>query len=311
MVRPPSGRLVRRMRADMSMDARGQSSERRAASEPKQESAQADEWVVALRPEGVLPPLFCVCAGGGDVFDYRDLALALPKDQPVYVFGVPPLAAGEGFPSVQRLAAICVAEARKRQRYGPYQLCGHSFGGLVVYEMAALLANEGQEVGLVALIDTLHPAFKRNMSAGERVQFQLSYTADRVAKYARNLKGGRIDRIVSDGFVFVRHRCKHLVWKLARAAFGRPGGQVPDAMRSDEMILVAAWHRYDPSTYIGRLVLLNAADRPPEYGGDRTLGWGKYSNGAIDIHILPGDHYSIMHPPHVQALVERIRPHLA
>lgn len=292
------------------MDTRGQSPERREASEPKPNSAQADGWLVALRPAGVLPPLFCVCAGGGDVFDYRDLALALPDEQPVYVFGVPPLEACEGFPSVQRLAAIYVTEARKRQQRGPYRLCGHSFGGLVVYEMAALLASEGEAVGLVALIDTLQPAFKRNMSRKERARFQLSYAADRITKYVRNLASGRIDQVARDGFDYVRHRCKHMVWKLARAVHDRLGEPLPGALRSDEMILVAAWRRYEPGNYTGRLVLLNAADRAPEYGGDGTLGWGKCSTGAIDIHVLPGDHYSIMHPPYVQALVERIKPYL-
>ena len=41
-------------------------------------------WVVPLRSYGVKPPLFCASALGGDAFDYRDLALALPEDQPVY-----------------------------------------------------------------------------------------------------------------------------------------------------------------------------------------------------------------------------------
>ena len=203
------------------------------ANQPVREAEQPEKWILGFHTAGTLPPLFCACAGGGDVFDYRDLALALPKDQPVYVFGVPPCEADEQFPTVQRLAQIYIEEARKRQPHGPYRLCGHSFGGLVVYEMAVLLANAGEEVGVVALLDTLHPAFKRNMSARERVQFQSSYIADRITKYARNLTSGRIDRIARDGLDFVRSRGKRAMFRLTRSVFGhlRPADTGPHPQR--------------------------------------------------------------------------------
>ena len=95
--------------------------------------------------------------------------------------------------------------------------------------MAVQLAAAGQDVGLVALIDTLHPQFRRNLSPVDRMRFQLSYTANRGAKYARNLAAGRIDRIARNGFDYVWHRGKRAGWKLARSLSRRlarpmPGG---------------------------------------------------------------------------------------
>jgi len=148
--------------------------------------------VVPFRTSGEKPALFCACAGGGDAFDYRDLALALPADQPVYAFGLPDLQVSQQFPTVQELAAIYVRKVRERQEQGPYRLCGHSFGGLVVYEMAVLLENAGLEVDLLALLDTLHPTYRQGLSASEQAQFQSAYLSDRFAKYGRNLVGGRI-----------------------------------------------------------------------------------------------------------------------
>jgi thioesterase domain-containing protein len=289
----------------------GRPSIRPKARELGEEIEHTEEWVLAFRSVGTLPPLFCVCGGGGDIFDYRDLALALPEEQPVYVFGVPPLEPGEVFPTVQRLAAIYVGEVRKRQPRGPYRLCGHSFGGVVVYEMAALLADQGEEIGLVAMLDTLHPAFKRTMSGGQRLQFQLFYISDRVRKYTRNLASGRIDRIARDAFDCCRVWCKRTAFKVIRSIFGRLGQAIPGPIRSDELILVSAWHRYDPGNYTGPLVLINAADRPPEFGTDHMLGWDRSATGTIRVHVVPGDHLSFMHPPHVQALVEQIVPYLA
>jgi thioesterase domain-containing protein len=300
------------MKADLVLDSRVRPADRSELHDPREGAKQPDGWVVAFRSAGALPPLFCVCAGGGDVFEYDDLAQNMPADRPVYGFGVPPLdAVGHRFPTVQQLAAVYVAEVRKLQQHGPYHLCGHSFGGIVVYEMAVLLANAGEAVGLVALIDSLHPAFRRNMSGGQRLRFQSAYIADRIAKYARNLRHGRIDRIGRDVLDFVLHRCKRTLWKVARLVFGRFGGPLPGPINSDEMILVSAWNRYESANYGGRVVLLNAADRPPEYGRDRTLGWNKFATGDIDVHVVPGDHYSIMRPPGVLALVGRIEPYLA
>jgi thioesterase domain-containing protein len=292
------------MKADLATASRYVSVDRSETSEPM----QSNEWVVAFRSEGTLPPLFCVCAGGGDVFEYSHLAGFLPKHLPIYGFGVPPLETT--FPTVQQLAAAYVSEVRRLQPRGPYYLCGHSFGGIVVYEMAVLLASQGQEVGLVALIDTLHPGFRRNMSPAQRLRFWTAYMVDRVAKYARNLKTGRIDRVAGDVADFVFHRAKRTFWKIARVVFGRLGGPIPLPINTDEMILVSAWNRYEATTYGGPLVLLNAADRPPEYGRDPTLGWSRCATGAIEVHVVPGDHYSMMHPPDVQALAERIESYL-
>jgi thioesterase domain-containing protein len=273
---------------------------------------QSDQWVVAFRSAGATPPLFCVCAGGGDVFDYRDLAQSLPADLPVYGFGVPPLELlGDRFPSVQQLAAIYVAKLRTLQRQGPYYLCGHSFGGVVVYEMAVLLAKAGEQVGLVALIDTLHPAFRRNMSTTQRLRYSSAYMADRVTKYVRNLRRGKINEITRDIGDFVLHRCKRTFWKIARLVFGRLGGPIPGAINADEMILVSAWNRYQSTIYDGRVVLLNAGERPPEYGRDSTLGWTRYVRGEIKVHVVPGNHYSIMHPPEVEGLARQVVQYLA
>jgi thioesterase domain-containing protein len=299
------------MKVDTFVNTSGQFQDRRDSGKRETRPEKTEGWVVAFHPGGALPPLFCACSAGGDASDYRDLAQALPADQPVYAFGVPPPEAGNAFPTVRQLAATYVGEVRRRQPHGPYRLCGHSFGGLVVYEMAVLLTGDGEEVSLVALIDTLNPAFRRNMPAWERVRFQLTYIVDRITKYVRNLVSGRVDKIARDSFEFVYRRCERAMWKLTRLVFGGLRRPAPSLIHSDEMVLVAAWHRYDPGNYAGRLTLLNSADRPHEYGRDGTLGWGKCASGPIDIQAVPGDHLSIMHPPFVRSLAERIERHLA
>jgi thioesterase domain-containing protein len=267
-------------------------------------------WVVPLRAAGTRPPLFCACAGGGDPLDYRDLALALPDDQPVYAFGLPPLAEGAAFPTVTQLAATYADAVRRLQPYGPYNLCGHSFGGLVVYEIAALLIGAGEPVGVVALLDTLHPSYKRHLSRQDRLIFLTLYLADRLAKYARSLGQGRPDRALRDAVFFVAGRAKRIYWQLVRVVFRRLGQSPPTLISSKALVLAAAWHSYEARDHDVPLVLFNAVDRPAEFRRDKTLGWQACVSRPFEVHLVPGDHYSLLHPPHVQALAGRLAQYL-
>ena len=51
------------------------------------------------------------------------------------------------------VAANYVRQVRAIQPSGPYHFAGHSSGGLVVFEMACQLREQGETVGLLALLD--------------------------------------------------------------------------------------------------------------------------------------------------------------
>lgn len=267
-------------------------------------------WIAPLRAAGTRPPLFCPCAGGGDVLDYRDLAEALPADQPVIAFGMPEFDTATAFPTVEQFAAAYLPAVRALQPHGPYHLCGHSFGGLAAYELAALLAGAGEEVRLVAVLDALHPAYKQTMSRAERVLFRLTYGRDRLAKYSGNLLRGRLDRVAMDVAFFVATNVKRLYWRIMSAVFGRAGRAPPPRVSSDALVLAAAWRGYAAKDHDVPLVLFTARDRPPEFRADRSLGWKRCVSRPFAIHEVPGDHYTLLHPPHVQVLAERMAPYL-
>nr|VFJ93686.1 MAG: hypothetical protein BECKLFY1418B_GA0070995_10493 [Candidatus Kentron sp. LFY] len=43
---------------------------------------------------------------------------------------------------------------------------------------------------------------------------------------------------------------------------------------------------------------------------DPTWGWGRYAAGPVDLHEVPGDHYTMMSHPNVEVLAERLRGRL-
>ncbi|HLL46364.1 MAG TPA: amino acid adenylation domain-containing protein, partial [Longimicrobiaceae bacterium] len=110
--------------------------------------------VVALQPDGSLPPLFCVHPMGREVLSYLSLVRHLGAEQPVY--GVRDLGEDLSRP-LTRLAAEHVEEIRAIQPEGPYYLAGWSFGGSVAFEMALQLERQGETVAFLGLLDSVSP----------------------------------------------------------------------------------------------------------------------------------------------------------
>lgn len=98
-------------------------------------------------------PLFFVPGIGGSAMELQPLARALPV--PVYGLearGLHPLE--NPHECIEDMAAAYVSEIHTRFPTGPYYLAGYSFGGLVAYQMARLMASDGDQIALLALLDT-------------------------------------------------------------------------------------------------------------------------------------------------------------
>jgi amino acid adenylation domain-containing protein len=102
------------------------------------------------------PPLFLVASAGGALGSYRKLAQALRT--PRKIIGVrDPYTWGERDPrkGFDHWVSRYVEAIRERQSSGPYYVGAYSSGGAFGYEIARRLRAQGEEVGLLALIDPL------------------------------------------------------------------------------------------------------------------------------------------------------------
>ena len=114
--------------------------------------------LVELRGEGTRPPLFVVTAGDGNPLAFAAATRRLDPGQPVYALQPRGLDGRSPFDrSIPVLAARYLAEVRLVQPHGPYLIAGRCNGATVAYEMAAVLRAEGEEVALVAALDSEPP----------------------------------------------------------------------------------------------------------------------------------------------------------
>jgi amino acid adenylation domain-containing protein len=159
--------------------------------------------LIPVQPGGSKPPLFLVPPAAGSVLRFAELAKHLGQDQPVY--GLEPLGHDDRHRPLDRvedMASWYLKEIRELQPTGPYRLAGICFGGLVAWEMALQLRQQGEDVSLVAMLDTGAPAFGPTWSPQTR---PLTYFAWKVAEH---LLAGTLLRTVRGA---VRWRFRRLV----------------------------------------------------------------------------------------------------
>jgi amino acid adenylation domain-containing protein len=112
--------------------------------------------LVLLEQGGELAPFFFVHPVGGTILQYRALARRLGVERPFYALQSPAIEGDLPSPnlSIEALAWSYLDLVRAAQSKGPYLLGGWSFGGLVAFEMARRLRDAGEEVALLALLDS-------------------------------------------------------------------------------------------------------------------------------------------------------------
>lgn len=222
----------------------------------------------AIRPAGSAIPLFCV---HGDEASHS-LPKYLDPDTPFYAF----FHQGEDgkeirYTSVESIAKHFISELKQARPAGPYLLCGYSFGGIVAYEMAQQLSAMGDEVPLVVVFDTYAPAMH-----GKAIESDLKFY-DPLKK--RIMRGLVSQYLRNGGTVPTRLRNFHIIDTYDRAAMA-----------------------YAPKPFKGRLAVFKAEHS----WGPNEMGWNELAANDVDIHVLPGDHYTMIEEPQVQALAREL-----
>jgi amino acid adenylation domain-containing protein len=284
---------------------------------------QAD-WscLVAVREGNERPPFFCVHGAGGNVLSMRDLAMALPPDQPFYCLQAHGLDGHSApFFSVEETAGYYIEQIRRVQSHGPYYLGGGCYGGLVAFEMARGLRSQGETVNLVALIDTTNFSYGLSLSKLKLIYINARFFLRRILHHLGKLRRMRPGEWGNYLSVYARIFLP-MARKVVRTAAGRTGGQFPiDAPPADlpgleshsalgEVLIrvrnasIKAARNFVPKPYNGHVLVFRARTRSNDPYDDPELGWGPLALGGVTAYEVDGDHDSIFRNPDVVAVAE-------
>jgi acyl transferase domain-containing protein/thioesterase domain-containing protein len=277
-----------------------------------EEPRPAGTCLIPIQPNGSRPPLFFVHAVGGEVLYYEPLARALGNDQPFYAFQSK-LANLDRIDatSLEDLAATYIDELRARFPRGPYILGGHSFGGLVAFEMARQLRGQGIEPAALIMLDAVIPGNARHLTR-----------SDQFAALKENLRKEGIGYLIKKAAAkreYLAQRTARRLRLIASAIYLRAGRRMPPTIRYQllEDTHIRALKEYAFHPYLGDLDLIRAADR--SYSGvvslsereDPELGWGKTVQGTLTVHDVIAGHLNMLLEPYVQSVADKIKLILA
>jgi FkbH-like protein len=282
------------------------------------ENTKDHTWnsLVPLQPEGQRPPLYCMHAAGGNVLFYRDLAIHLGRNQPLYGLQSRGMDRSQtNHDRVEDMAAYYLMEIRAFQPKGPYYLAGSSFGGLVAFEMARQLESMGQSVGLLALFDTYGPGYPQRLPGSSPLQTMTAEWRHRALFVRDSLKllGPRekIQYVVKKAEKVRKILRRRLAWKkneIAIAFNSATGRPLPKDMQRNHKAIEQALGHYKPQLYGGRITLFRAETQPTGILPDPTLGWNGLAGGGLEIYEVPGFHGAVTVDPHAKFLAEKLEP---
>jgi amino acid adenylation domain-containing protein len=250
---------------------------------------QQERWtpsqssLVPIQPEGDRPPFFCIHGLGGTVLRFHALAQHMGTDRPFYGVQAQGLEGDRAFHNkVEDMAAFYIKEIRALQPEGPYHLGGYSLGGLIAFEMSRQLQADGQEVGLLALLDTYPGKPKSNKLLLSTLltlprREQVSYLAQRAKRIRKGIKR-RFDALF-----------------------------LPAPLKAVRKVFALAEEGYKPQVYFGSATWFRATEKGLRGVDNPTDDWSKWVTGGVEVHEIEGDHGSILKEPQVRHLAERVR----
>ncbi|MEH1944160.1 MAG: amino acid adenylation domain-containing protein [Nostoc sp.] len=295
--------------------------------------------LVPIQPAGSSPAFFCVHPIFGVVFPYYELAANLGKNQPFY--GLQPIGLdGKSSPltRIEDMAAHYIEALRRVQPKGPYFLGGWSFGGWVAFEMAQQLQKSGEEVALLAVLDTLAPIPGNIPSLGSGFKFMLTTVARYIWPFfldyfyliiaiAKNRINSLTSRLTNFNKIVRNSFWESLMRSLQTNLFSHftlkedaPVNVIPEesklrllselAIRPMLRVFYAnsqAVLNYVPQAYPKRINLFRTKVQSSIAKEDPSMGWDQLIVGGTEIHHIPGNHLTMLRKPHIQVLAAQLR----
>jgi acyl-CoA synthetase (AMP-forming)/AMP-acid ligase II/thioesterase domain-containing protein/acyl carrier protein len=264
-----------------------------------------DSALVCLSSGGDEPPLFFVPGGGGDdnaiFFLYGRLVDHMDGDTPIYAFRAHGVK-GEGgqlHSDIGNIASEYINAMKQKQPTGPYKIAGFCIGGLVAYEMAQQLVQEGNEVASLVLADTRYPGTERMIDRYNEKATQMKKRAKKFDSFiGRKLWQRAIFHLQTLKELPVQERSEYFINKLGllRAFYLHStrtyththtdlgvAKKIDRAKKHYQQVLA----KYVPEPYPGKFSVI-VSDNLLQ----RERPWRDINPGRVHTYTVPGDHES-------------------
>jgi amino acid adenylation domain-containing protein len=241
--------------------------------------------VQQIQAGGNRPPFFAAVLAGVNALGYVPLAKHMGPEQPFYTLQTPgpgPHATKRPYTAqeYEQVAKDYIRAMREIQPHGPYHIGGTCEGARIAFEMTRMLEAQGEEVALLAIIDTWVLENTQN-----RKLWKIYYYSARLRQ-------------------FWSQSLKTKLETLARVVRNRIHWWLRSSPRKTEWT-EAYWPGEDfvPARVNTRITIFKIPKQPFYYNDDPLLGWGARTNSSVDIQVIPhGRHRLLLREPYVREL---------
>ncbi|MEH1824935.1 MAG: amino acid adenylation domain-containing protein [Nostoc sp.] len=281
------------------------------------EVQQLNSDLLLLQPQGKATPIFLLPGANGHGFYFRDLAINLGIERPVYGLETPGRDGLSPLPeSVVAHASQLIDVLRQQQTKSPYILVGYSSGCAVAFEMASQLEQQGEMVSLLAILDAglvSQPEYLTNRTDIDWIWQSI--------QRIQTLKGVYLGLKYSD---LADQSDDQARWDLAAEYLYRynilPEHSTISLLKNNlkvMKVLTLNYANYQPIYPISAPIVLFRAQEVQEIVlqelqafsdyGLPDWGWQTYTKKLVKVISVPGNHGLMLYEPNVKLLATQLQ----
>jgi len=255
------------------------------------EEAEPFKILVPIQTNGTVRPVFGVPGAGGNVVSLQPLSRALGRRQPFYGLQAVGLD-GQTRPldSVEQTARANIAALKAVQPLGPYSLIGHSYGGVVAYEMARVLLEQGDDIASLTLLDTRAPSVMQGQLARDEADelVEACTVAAGLNGIVLDLEADQLRQLPDDAKI-------QYIGGLLHARGIEGAGEQFAAFYKVYRANLLCYRDYVPRPLSRAIdVSLYRATQTRDGATPRDYGWSQLLRDQLRIHDVEANHHSIL-----------------
>ncbi len=260
--------------------------------------------MIPIQANGSKPPIFSVLFGA----TFKPFMNNYPS-QPYYMFFNQGHDGNQALhTTVEKIAFWYVKEMLTIQPQGPYFLAGYSFGGMVAYEMAQQLREQGETIALLALVDPTPPFPQKKRVSGEMELERQPMGTMKNRERNPLASSTRLRTSFTKLFTALQWRLNSvkiqsaiIMKTILCSMFFRIGYPLPTSLRPwyRNQVVQEAAKRYVPQKYLGQITLFKSSQYV-------ETSWMKLCDALIEAKAFPTDHLDLVDGSHTETLLHEL-----
>ncbi|HET8888131.1 MAG TPA: amino acid adenylation domain-containing protein, partial [Candidatus Angelobacter sp.] len=274
------------------------------------EKSPSSELLVPIQTSGDAPPIFALPGAGGNVLSLQPLSRMLGDKQPFYALQAGGLdGAAPPFGSVEQTAKANIAALKTVQPRGPYTLIGHSYGGVVAFEMARMLLEQAEQISSLILLDSIAPSLIQEETGHDEATELFEACAALANQYGVHLSADLKRLQLSSA----EEDIQYVIGLLNACGVEINGDQFAMFYKVYQANL-RCYRTYRPSPLPREIdVSLVRATQGHAEGQElpHDYGWNELVPGPVRIYDIEANHFSMLEEPHIEKLAGAFSPSTA